>query len=70
MSEARVCIHTHEVAFRDENADRVRTVEVCHACGLKWSTCFAKRLDDEGHEAWGKPGVLWVSPARPIEGSR
>jgi hypothetical protein len=42
-----------------ENDDRVRALTSCRLCGLKVLLCYAKRLDSEGREAWGKPGE-WV----------
>lgn len=54
----------HEQFFiqdRDENADRTRTTEACTTCGKVRYGCFAKRLDDEGREAWGIVGIRTYS---------
>lgn len=40
---------------RHENDDRIRAFYYCD-CGAQMSACFAKRLDDDGVEAWGKVG--------------
>lgn len=49
--------HRWEITDTRENSDRIRTYERCSLCGAESSTCTAKRLDDEGREAWGPVGV-------------
>jgi hypothetical protein len=51
---------------RDENKDRIRTLESCPTHGEHYG-CFAKRLDDEGRTAWGVPNVWHFSkPQREV----
>ena len=50
--------HLWEEKGRDENADRVRTVDECRFkdCPFIRYGCFAKRLDVFDGEAWGPVG--------------
>lgn len=56
-SKPGACAHPREVLYRDENENRVRCGEYCRTCNQHYHGCIAKRLDEEGREAWGKPGV-------------
>lgn len=65
MSAAVEHEHAWDEVRRDSNGDRIRTTDVCTTCGFRRSGCYAKRLDDEGREAWGAVGVWTYSLAEP-----
>lgn len=57
---AVLCTHRERTQTRHENADRVRVLELCERCKVRWHHCYAKQLDGEGREAWGPVGV-WTT---------
>lgn len=60
----KVCECGTVVRRFDENDDRIRTLETCTTCGQKRYGVFAKRLSDDGREAWGTVGQWSISLAR------
>lgn len=54
--EYAACPHEKKTKHHDENDNRVRNCEYCDPCNTYWFGVYAKRLDDEGSEAWGPVG--------------
>lgn len=55
--------HHHKWALEDtdDNSNRVRWTERCADCGETRMGTVAKRLDDEGRQAWGPVAVVWYA---------
>jgi hypothetical protein len=59
------CGHIGEIVERDDNGNRVRTVEICHECLHGYYTVEAKRLGDDGKPFWGPVGAkLYGAPRK------
>ncbi len=55
--------HRAEVVRCDDNNCRTRIEVRCTRCRKTWYGCLAKRLDDDGAEAWGPVGEwTWRQP--------
>ncbi|HEX8795478.1 MAG TPA: hypothetical protein VF765_31225 [Polyangiaceae bacterium] len=58
-SQAFECTHDRVVEDLDLNDNRTRTRETCATCQRRFFGCLAKRLDEDGNEAWGPVGRWW-----------